>query len=159
MKELDVTGTTQSEKKDSQDKLNSLAGSSDVILTFDGENWKNGDTTVDLSKIGLNPNDVAGAIKGDTIDVTKSASLGINYASNGGATYLLDDGTANPAGRAVADGLTENLTLKFADKTATVTATNSNLYDTTNVAAPQSGTITLQFHAATVETATGAAGT
>ena len=172
VKELSVVGTTKDEIDENQDRLNSAGGSGDTTITFDGETWKKADgSEVKLSSIGLSDDDVKDAVKGDTIDITKSKSLGVSYTTSGGTAYKLYDGTQATdadlyAGRMRAEGLEEDLALSYAETKATVYAANENIYDTENVDTTVDGTtlldngdVTLKFNSATVKVGEGAAGT
>ena len=141
-----------------QSKLNVTSAKDDVTLTFDGENWAKADgTVVDLARAGINADDVKDALKGDTIDITKSASLGVSYTSSG-TRYTLQDDTK--PGRVTAEALTNDVTLSYSGDKATVTqAANSANYDVSSVrTTPLSGTVTLKYTGAKANVSVGGTG-
>ena len=143
-----------------QGKMNTASANGGVTLTFNGSDWEDANhNSVTLSEYGISASDVTSAVKGDTISIQSGRDTSITSTTKGSATYALyGTGTAQ---RAAIDGLTEDVTLTYSKEKATVTsAANKSNYDTTvSVASPNTGTITLKYTAAKVETAVGAAGT
>ena len=165
-----ATGAPESETSaltaDDQTKLNSAGANGSKTLTFDGESWKDdAGSTVDLATIGLSADDVSNAVKGDTIDISKSQKLGIQSTSKDNNSYSLEatNSATNAAGRAVAENLTDDMTFTYADVNADITAKNKYVYDTSGITLNQTpisvnGDATLEFHSATAKVALGGAG-
>ena len=146
-----------------QATLNSKTATGDVTLTYDGEKWSDGTsdyTEADLqSAFGLDTSALSGAVKDDTMTLTRSKEISLSGTGVGNTTGIAGTSTSGSAATDAANALTSPLTVTYFANSAESTVANANDYDLTGVS---SGTVTKEhtftYTAASASAAGGAHG-